>query len=95
MNTTKIKTDFPKMYICKYGVFYEGERLEQYCQSSGHYYYFTDIILIKFVTHWKNYKPSLYFQFHEYDKKQIWRLPVSQLGIFFRKKSKNEHQRLT
>lgn len=83
----KVKNNFPKFYICKYGAFYEGERLSQYCRSGkSHYYYVADVIIDKFLIHYIDYKPVMYFKFHEVDKKQTWTLPVEgYLGILYRK----------
>ncbi len=84
MAKTKTIVSFPKFYICKYGAFYEGEELAHYCYSSNnHYYYCNNIILEKFIVHYNNYKPCLYFRFTE--KSQKFTLPVEQLGIFYRK----------
>lgn len=84
----RIKTtcNFPKFYICKYGAFYEGERLAQYCWSGGdNYYYSTDVIIEKFVVHYHNYQPYLCFKFHEVGKARSFTLSVDQLGICYRK----------
>lgn len=85
---TKTTIKFPKFYVCKYGVFYEYEQLEHYCVSDKNYYYVNDVILEKFIVHYKNYEPCLYFRFRDIDKKQLFTLPVEHLGIFYRKKRK-------
>lgn len=85
MTNCKIAITFPKFYICKYGAFYEGQRLAHYCKSSGHLYYVDDVILEKFITHYYNYVPRLYFRYKELSTKNQTTLPVEHLGIFFRK----------
>ena len=86
MASTKTKLNFPKFYACKYGVFYEGQTLEQYCCSGNQYSYSNDVILVKFVVHYQNYKPVLYFQFHDVGKTRVFSLPVDgYLGILYRK----------
>lgn len=84
---TKTTYDFPKFYICKYGAFYEGEVLKHYCWSGGNNYsYVNDIVIDKFITHYYNYVPTLFFRFHVVGKSKISTLPCEgYLGILYRK----------
>lgn len=82
---TKTTCKYPKFYICKYGAFYEGEILEQYCCQGSYYYYVNDIILKKFVVHYVNYLPRLFFVSQELNKTRTFTLPVEQLGVNYRK----------
>lgn len=76
----KTATRFPKFYVNKYGVFYESQRLYQYCRSSkDNFYYLCPVILEKFITHYYNYVPEMYFRFHEEGKKRTWTLPCERL----------------
>lgn len=85
--TTKTTTKFPKFYICKYGAFYEGQELERYYWSAGdNYNYAYNVILDKFIVHYSNYIPRLYFRAIEGRKSFTY--PVEQLGTAFRKKRK-------
>ena len=85
MIRSKTITDFPKMYICKYGIFYEGQRLSQYCQNSGYFYYVRDVILERFIIHYHNYLPYLYFRYIEVGSSKKFTMSVEQLGIYFKK----------
>lgn len=84
----KVCTNFPKFYICKYGAFYEGQRLAQYCWSSGdNYYYLQTVILEKLFVHYdNNYSPCIYFRVRQTHNKKSWSLPCEgYLGISYRK----------
>lgn len=84
---TKINTDFPKFYICKYGAFYEGQKVAQYCRSGGqNYYYSSTVIIDKFIVHYCDYLPYLHVRFRELHTKRTWTLPCEgYLGIYYRK----------
>lgn len=73
-----------KYYICQYGVFYEGQRLAEYCQTGGHMYYLEDIIIDKFIIHYYKYVPHLYFRFNIVGTKKFYTLPVERLGVFYK-----------
>lgn len=82
---TKTLFRYPKFYICKYGAFYEGEVLERYCCESSYFYYAYDVILKKFLVHYNNYVPHLYFIAQHIDTKKSFTVSVEQLGIYYRK----------
>lgn len=83
----KVCLDFPKFYICKYGAFYEGQKLAQYCWNGGNNYYFTQIVILdKLFFHYYNYVPHMYFRIRELHTKKTWSLPCEgYLGITYRK----------
>lgn len=87
---TKTCLNFPKFYVCKYGAFYEGERLAEYCWTSGdHYYYSKDVVVEKFFFHYYNYVPTMYFRYREVGSKKTFSLPCEgYLGILYRKYKK-------
>lgn len=82
---TKTTTRYPRIYINKYGLFFEGQKLCHYCKSGNYFYYVDSVILDSFIIHYHNYKPSLYFRIDEGNCRKFT-LPVSQLGIFYRRK---------
>ena len=85
MNRSKTTINFPKIYICKYGLFFESQKLSQYCENSGHFYYVRDVILEKFIIHYYNYLPRLYFRYIEVNTCKKFTMPVEQLGVYFRR----------
>ncbi len=86
MTKTKTKLKFPKFYICERGVFYEGQTLAHYCSNGKTLYYVDNVVLEKFIVHYHNYMPALYFRILE-KKYKRFTLPVEQLGIFYKKLS--------
>ena len=60
--------------------------MEEYVTDRGNWYYKQDIIIDKFIVHYKNYLPTLHFRFSNFVTKEKWTLPVEHLGIQFRTK---------
>lgn len=82
-----MNTKIPKFYICKYGAFYEGEEVKNYCTSGENYYYSKNVIIEKFIVHYYDYVPTIYFKFREIEhKSKTFTLPCEgYLGIYYRK----------
>ncbi len=79
-----------KFYICKYGIFYEGEELEEYVSSNGNTYYLENVILDKFIVHYNEDKtPYLCFRYKNFRNKVTWTQNCKVLGTYFRKIKKN------
>lgn len=74
-----------KYYLCKFGLFYEGEELEKYCYNNNSFYYQENIILDKFIVHYYNNVPKLYFRFRNFRNKVTYTIPADQLGVFYKK----------
>lgn len=71
INITKTLTKDTKFYICKYGIFYEGQVLEQFAGIGEHKNYIQDVILEKFIIHFKagqNY--TLHFRMANFSTKE-------------------------
>lgn len=79
------------MYINKYGIFYEGQILEQYYTSNNIFYYSEDVILKKFIVHYdKNRNIRLSFRIGNlYNKVEYTLTNIDMLGIYYRIKRKN------
>lgn len=79
------------MYINKYGIFYEGQILEQYYTSNNIFYYSEDVILKKFIVHYdKNRNIRLSFRIGNlYNKVEYTLSNIDMLGIYYRIKRKN------
>ena len=70
-----------KIFINEYGVFYEGQILEQYVGVGEHKNYIQDVYIEKFIVHFKEGKNiKLYFRMCNFINKQKFTLPVDLLG---------------
>lgn len=74
-----------KFYINEYGIFYEGQILEQYAGIGEHLNYIEDVILDKFIIHFKDGESiKLYFRISFFNNKQKFTLPVNLLGTHYK-----------
>lgn len=75
-----------KIYINQYGIFFEGQILEQY---DCHKCYLGKAELKKFIVHYRKTKnshktPKLYFCMSKLYKTQTFTLSVELLGIYYK-----------
>lgn len=49
-----------RYYINKYGIFYEGQLLYRYLWNNNILYYNEEVILDKFIIHYRNREPKLF-----------------------------------
>lgn len=80
-----ISTNDTKFFINEYGVFYEGQILEQYAGVGECLNYIQDVYIDKFIIHFKkgqNYR--LYFRICNFVNKNKFTLPVNLLGINYK-----------
>lgn len=47
-----------------------------------------NVVLDKFIVHYKNYLPTLYFRISNFITKEKWTLPVEYLGNLYKIKKK-------
>lgn len=77
-----------KMYLTKYGIFYEGQLLYRYLWSNNRLFYNDEVILDKFIFHYKTGSPKLYCRMFLKDigRKTRNYITVSgdQLGILYK-----------
>lgn len=70
-----------KIYINEYGIFYEGQILEEHAGVGEHKNYIQDVYIEKFIVHFKEGKNiRLYFRMCNFVNKQKFTLPVELLG---------------
>lgn len=82
---TSTLTKDTKFYINEYGIFYEGQIIEQYASSGGNKYYVQDVIINKFIVHFKKGESiKLYFSISNLVNKQKFTLPVNLLGTYYK-----------
>lgn len=76
------------MFITPYGVFYEGQLLYRYLWNDGKLYYEDEVILDKFIFHYKNGLPKLYCRIFLKDSKRKTRnyytINSGQLGTLYK-----------
>lgn len=76
------------MYLTRYGVFYEGQVLYRYLWNNANLYYNEEVILEKFIFHYKTGVPKLYCRIFLKDsnRKTRNRITISseQLGILYK-----------
>lgn len=79
------------MYLNKYGIFYEGQILEQYYTTNNMFYYSEDVILKKIIVHYdKNRNIRLSFRVGNlYNKVEYTLNNIDMLGTYYRIKRKN------
>lgn len=75
-----------KIFINKYGIFYEGQILDNYDRNG---IYIGQIELKKFITHYKKIDkftriPKLYFSMSRPNKTLNFTLSAEQLGIYYK-----------
>lgn len=80
-----------KFYINEYGIFHEGQILEQYFGIEERKYYNQDVVIDKFIVHFKPGRDiTLYFRISNFINKEKNVLPVNLLGTNYKiKKIKN------
>lgn len=82
---TKTITKDTKFYICEYGIFYEGQILEQYAGIGNIKNYIQDVVLDKFIVHFKEGKNfTLNFRITNFVTKEKVTLPVDLLGVNYK-----------
>lgn len=79
-------TEKTKIFINKYGIFYEGQILDNYDLNGC---YLRKIELRKFIVHYSKIDsftkiPKLYFNMSELDKTLNFTLSVEYLGTYYR-----------
>lgn len=73
-----------KAYVCKYGTFFEGQILDKYITEKGIFLFQEKVYIKKFVIHYHNGNPFLYFQFGNFRNKNIYSINSDQLGIYYK-----------
>ena len=77
-----------RMYITKYGVFYEGQLLYRYLWNNGKLYYEDEVILDKFIFHYKTGSAKLYCRIFLKDSNRKTRNHITinseQLGVLYK-----------
>lgn len=77
-----------RMYITKYGVFYEGQVLSRYLWNNNRLFYNDEVILDKFIFHHKTGSPKLYCRIFLKDINRKTRnyitISSEQLGILYK-----------
>ena len=85
MLKTSIKT---RMYLIKYGIFYEGQILYRYLWHNNKLYFEDEVILDKFIFHYKTGKPKLYCRIFLKDinlkTRKYYTISSEQLGILYK-----------
>lgn len=82
---TSTFTKDTKFYINEYGIFYEGQILEQYAGIGEYLSYLQDVIIDKFIIHFKKGESiKLYFRISNFNNKQKFTLPVNLLGTHYK-----------
>lgn len=74
-----------KSYISDKGIFYEGQILDKYITEKNNLVFQQKVYIKKFVIHYINDVPTLFFQFKNYKDKSIYTIPVEQLGVLYKK----------
>ncbi len=77
-----------KIYINEYGIFYEGQTLEQFCFEKGTLRFIGYVYIKKFITHYNktNGKANLYFRMANFYNKVEYTINCNQLGILYKSK---------
>ena len=77
-----------RLFVTPYGVFYEGQILYRYLWSNGKLYYEDEVILEKFIFHYKTGNPKLYCRIFLKDSTRRTRnhytINSEQLGILYK-----------
>ncbi len=77
-----------KMFITSYGVFYEGQVLYRYLWCNGKLYYEDEVILQKFIFHYKTGSPRLYCKIFLKDStkrtRNYYTINSDQLGLLYK-----------
>lgn len=76
------------MYLTNYGIFYEGQILYRYLYNNGKLYYEDEVILEKFIFHYKSGLPKLYCRIFLKDStiktRNHYTISSEQLGILYK-----------
>lgn len=79
-----------RMYITNYGIFYEGQVLYRYLYNNNKLYFEDEVILDKFIFHYKSGSPKLFCRIFLKDSgrktRNYYTINSNQLGILYKVK---------
>lgn len=77
-----------RYYINKYGIFYEGQLLYRYLWNNNVLYYNDEVILDKFIIHYRNREAKLFCRIFLKDSSRktdnYYTINVNQLGVNYK-----------